>query len=967
MTLTPRTLNGRFATVTVVFLVLLLAFSVYSYTLVSHSTDENYQSLKVSNDLSNVIHEFTESRQKVESVLHQYASMLSQDKQDELLFHLQDAQLHASRLSNKKAIKGDPKLFKEVSSLITNVNKLNDVIYQYLQIMQNVESRYPGMPILLGKMEPNNRKFSEAVELALQEGELTEFRPNVIESDHYRVMQLFQEARYAWSMQVSWFRVFVANRMGAFGEPEAAMKSNLKNRKMFIDTVSETLDKLDKLNKQDVLGIQQEESIQQMREAVIDYNKHMADATSIYFSENWRADVALIQNRLQPTLDKVAKNSEIIEKYIYKLDYQTNEKSQSTAKLLSKYILSFTAIVFAMMLTAFLIFQRNIRRPVLNLASRMQSDPLTGSLAQEEFGNMEEINQLVTAYDDMRNQVYNRQRRLQSILNNAAEGIITIDMSGIVETFNTAAQNLFGYSSTEMIGRKFSSLLSINSSDSSEAEIERKLVSGDLSATHGAKELKARRKGGCEFVMSLKISEMTIGDKHLYTAIVDDVTERRAAMDHLRHMAEHDSLTNLYNRQYFNDVLAREFERSMRVGQSVFACLYIDLDNFKYINDTLGHMEGDRLLMGIAHTLKSRTRKSDILARLGGDEFALIITNVDQEQAAQVADDYRNAIASYNFTVKGKKVDTGCSIGVALFENDLQDKEALLARADLACHMAKREGRNRVYLFENEDKDRIESFSEEMGWTRRIRDALENDDFVFNCQPILQVEDKEIFSYELLLRMTDTDTGEYIMPSGFFDSADRFGLMPEIDRWVVEHAFKWIDQQPLNNKLNYFINLSGSSIGDPQLLETINRSMDGLSLDPSRIVFEITENVAIADFEKAKRFLVELNSLGFKTALDDFGVGYSSFSYLRELDVDYIKIDGSFINSMHTDELNYALVKAINDVCHILGKMTIAEYVQNDDSVNLLKEIGVDYAQGYNIATAEDYDQQTIEFKVVGM
>ncbi len=358
-----------------------------------------------------------------------------------------------------------------------------------------------------------------------------------------------------------------------------------------------------------------------------------------------------------------------------------------------------------------------------------------------------------------------------------------------------------------------------------------------------------------------------------------------------------------------------------------------------------------------------RTCKGDVPARLGGDEFALLLVGVNEEQVMKVADAYRNAIANFSFVAGGKHIDTGCSIGVAMYEEDIETKEGLLARADIACHMAKRAGRNRVHLFRQEDKGKIDTFYEEMGWTRRIRHALENRGFVFSCQPILRVADETIFSHELLLRMLDPDSGEYIMPSGFLDSAERFGLMPQIDQWVIEHAFEWLNKQPsYNEHLRYFINLSGKSIGDKNILKIIREAMPSLKIQSSHVVFEITEDVAISNLDAAKYFLSELRKLGFKTAIDDFGVGYSSFSYLRELDVDFVKIDGSFINTMHTDEMNYALVKAINDICHILGKFTIAEFVQNETALKLLKEIGVDYAQGYNIATAEDYDQHTIQF-----
>ncbi len=964
MTFTLRTLNGRFAIVALIFLFTLLSLAAYSFGLVKLTANQNYQQIQINNVLSNSIDKLIEEVRLFESHLHQYSSVLSTEKLDQLNLHLDESKKLAWEFVYLPEVKADNILNPQAYELAGDVEKLGNAVTQYQHIMQNVESRYPGMPILINEMEPINRMFSEAVELALQEGVLTDFRPNVIQSDHYTVMQLFQEARYAWAMQVSWFRVFVANRMGAFGDPEVAMQNNLENRQMFIDNVVEVLKKLEEQNKKGLLGIQQEESLAQMRASVSSYNKTLERAAEIYFSDNWRADTALIQNSLQPSLDSLLNKAEAIEKTIYTSNQKAISDSHKTASTLSWFIFIFTAIVFLMMYVVFILFQRNIRNPVLRLANQMQVDPLGSAFDVHEQGSVDEINRLITSYNDMRHQVYNRQRRLESILDNAAEGIITIDKQGRIETFNTAAQQLFGYDGDDVVGQYFDILLKAETPESQENELKEDLRHGKLSHFAGGQELQAKHKSGREFIMSLKISELNIGEQCLFTAIVDDVTERRAMMDHLRHLAEHDSLTSLYNRQYFNVELEREFERAKRNTDSLCACIYIDLDNFKYINDTLGHLQGDKLLVGIANTLASRTRKSDILARLGGDEFALILIDVEPEQVKKVANNYRKAISSYNFVSSGKHIDTGCSIGVALYEPGIDTKDAFLARADVACHMAKRAGRNRVHLFESKDKDRIDSFYNEMGWTRRIRDALEQDHFVFSCQPILNVGDASLFSHELLLRMLDVETGEYILPSGFFDSAERFGLMPDIDRWVIEHAFEWLNMQPRQEDLNYFINLSGKSIGDPQVLEVVRSSLAMLKVEAERVVFEITEDVAIADLDKAKNFLAELRRMGFKTALDDFGVGYSSFSYLRELDVDYVKIDGSFIDSMNNDELNFALVKAINDVCHILGKKTIAEYVQNEESMKLLRDIGVDYAQGYNIAVASDYDQQTIQFRL---
>ena len=962
-----KTLNSRFIWVNLILLVVLGTLTVYSHETVQQSAGSSLDYIRRNQLLTEKINSLTIVLEEVESKLHQYSSFLRGDLRDDILSLLETLESHSVALQQDPDLQSSNSLKQTSVKLVNQTTKLAGIIKQYLDIMQNVESRYPGMPILLTHLEPTNREFSEAVEQALQEGDLTEVNPKIIQRDHYRIMQLFQQARYAWAMQISWFRMFVANRMGAFGDPETTMQNNLTNRTMFANNVAQTLARLDTYNKKGMLGLQQQESLAQMHEALTYYNEHLKQAVKIYSSNHWRADVSLLRDSLQPTLEQFWETLHEMEKGIAEINAIGIAKSQGTANLLSYFIWVFTGVISVMLFIAYIFFQKKIRQPVLQLADSMHLPDAADQKLPRAKGNVEEINRLIDAYTEMRHQVDNRQRRLQSILDNAAESIITIDSKGRIESFNKAASYLFQYQAEEVIGQQFEILFA---GDTSLAQMyaSYNLTKVNESGEHAGNEweLLGQRKDGSQFYLSLKFSEMQIADQTVYTAIVDDISERRAVIEHLRHLAEHDSLTGLYNRQYFNDEMERAFAQAKRHKDSCCACIYIDLDNFKYINDTLGHLEGDRLLIGIANTLKARTRKTDILARLGGDEFALLLINVDKEQATIVAENYRQAIADFSFVAGGKHIDAGCSIGVAIFEVDIADKEGLLARADIACHMAKRNGRNRVHLFEHEDKNRIDTFYAEMGWARRIRHALEHDGFVFACQPMLCVDDESIYSHELLLRMRDPDSGQYLMPSGFLDSAERFGLMPAIDRWVIEHAFSWLNDQTRLNPSNlcYFINLSGKSIGDDGLLEFIKQALPSSELTPQRIVFEITEDVAIADLENAKHFLRELHALGFKTALDDFGVGYSSFSYLRELDVDFVKIDGSFINSMHTDELNYALVKAINDICHILGKKTIAEFVQNDSALKLLKEIGVDYAQGYNIATAAEYNQQTIQFRL---
>lgn len=953
-----KTLTGRFTIVSVLLVVLLMALMLYSQREVRLSADQNLKIIRNNQELVEKLNRVTNLLENTESLLHQYSAAPHEVLQHRIVQSLATLRQQATVLQTDAGIQANHTLQQSSTLLAKQTQALSRIIKQYLRVMQNVKNRYPGMPILLTYLEPSNRRFLQAVELALQENPLTDNTSTMVSRDHFRIMQLFQQARYAWAMQISWFRMFVANRMGAFGDPIRSMKHNLSNRQLFADQVAKIMHKLDAYKQKGLLDLQQQESLDQMHTSLREYNRHFNRAVNIYSSQGWSEDARLQRDSLRPALQDFWRTLHQMDAAIVSLNREGIAKSQATASLLSRFIWLFTGLVMVMVFASYQIFQKKIRAPILKLTNAMQSADTTYPVLQHAGANLQEINSLTQAYNGMRQQVDNRQRRLQSILDNAAESIIIIDNNGLIEDFNKAASSLFQYKADEVSGRPFSMLfpddiipvdLGFSQNDAAYHHLPRNASNGW--------ELMGQRSDKSQFHMLLKFSEMRIGGEALYTAIVEDISERRAVMEHLRNLAEHDSLTGLYNRQFFNDEMDRTIARAVRNEDHHCACIYIDLDNFKYINDTMGHVEGDRLLIGIANTLKSRTRKMDVLARLGGDEFALLLHNVDKQQAASIAEEYRQAIASHSFITGGKRVDAGCSIGVALFDLDISNKEDLLARADIACHVAKRGGRNRVYIFEHTDKNRIDSFSKEMGWARRIRHALEHDEFVFADQPILDLKNDRIFSRELLLRMHDKETGQYLLPGAFLDSAERFGLMPEIDRWVIRHGFDLINQQQSQERSRYFINLSGKSIGDTGLIPHIKTLLPDLKVSTADIVFEITEDVAIADMDSARECLYELKQMGFGTALDDFGVGYSSFSYLRDLDVDYIKIDGSFINAMQSDALNFALVKAMNDICHIMGKKTVAEFVQNAHALELLREIGVDYAQGNNIAVAREVNQ----------
>ena len=449
--------------------------------------------------------------------------------------------------------------------------------------------------------------------------------------------------------------------------------------------------------------------------------------------------------------------------------------------------------------------------------------------------------------------------------------------------------------------------------------------------------------------MAIKSNRLEVEGRQLYTAIVEDIGDRLAMMEHLREMAEHDSLTGLYNRQYFLTELDRVVENTRRGSRRDFALLYIDLDNFKFVNDTLGHLAGDQVLVEVTEMLGQRNRKSDLLARIGGDEFAILLYDVEEDQVVQAAEAHRKLLDDYVFKYDGSVVQIGCSIGVTLFGHRPISKEDLLVQADVACHLAKRSGRNRVHIYEPIDKENMTAMTEDMGWAGKIKAAIEQDLFCLACQPIMELKSGKIFTQEVLLRMRD-EMGNLILPAGFIGSAERFGLMRAVDNWVVNHAIEYLGQQLRRNPhLHFSINLSAESIGDFTMLEAITNALFKNNVQPTAVTFEITETIAIANLGPAVEFLTRLRNLGCQTALDDFGVGYSSFAYLKDLPVDFVKIDGSFVRDVHRDNLQLAMVRSMNDIAHAMGKYTVAEFVDNHEAMRVLKEMGVDYIQGYYV------------------
>jgi diguanylate cyclase (GGDEF)-like protein len=431
---------------------------------------------------------------------------------------------------------------------------------------------------------------------------------------------------------------------------------------------------------------------------------------------------------------------------------------------------------------------------------------------------------------------------------------------------------------------------------------------------------------------------------------LQDITERKEIEEQLNYQANHDVLTGLINRREF-EKRAEQLLATIRQDKAEHALCFMDLDQFKIVNDTCGHSAGDALLGQLGALLKSKIRWRDTLARLGGDEFGVLLESCSLDEAMQTAEALRVAIGDYKFSWDDRKFRLGVSIGVVPITADNEDVAALLSAADSACAAAKEAGRNRIHSFQENDIDLMRR-RREMQWAARLNNALEEDRFELYRQTIqpLQVEETGAH-YEILLRMRD-EQGGIISPGLFIEAAERYGITPGIDRWVIRSAFRWlVSEADERERLALCsINLSGQSFSDEKFLPFVIDQFQMSGLDATKICFEITETAAIASYSQANRFINALKELGCKFALDDFGTGLSSFGYLKHFPVDFLKIDGSFVKEILHDPIDREMVRSINEIGHLTGKQTIAEFAENEEIITMLRGMGVDYAQGYGVS-----------------
>jgi diguanylate cyclase (GGDEF)-like protein/PAS domain S-box-containing protein len=532
--------------------------------------------------------------------------------------------------------------------------------------------------------------------------------------------------------------------------------------------------------------------------------------------------------------------------------------------------------------------------------------------------------------------------RYRDLVETAHDMVWTMDTDGRLTYLNRACETIYGYAPDDMLQHRLHEFRSPDHPPlDREAidELRRGADSVQFETVHLDSESKPHFLS-----FSAKSHKDAIGRVIRISGTARDITEQKAFQHQLSYHAEHDPLTGMFNRHYFQEELERTVARVAR-NDSSCALLFIDLDQFKYINDTVGHAAGDHLLVEIAALLSTHVREGDLLARFGGDEFTLLLYNICEQDVLRAADNFRTLCDEFRFSEDGKTFNISCSIGVAMIDSQPTSAAEVLSHADLACNIAKQQGRNRTNIYNPADLDKAD-MAADMDWAAQVREMLEHDRFQLVYQPIVSTTDGEVLDYEVLVRMV-CDDGKIILPGGFMPAAERFGLIHSVDRWIVSRAIQQLASlRVAGHTANFSINLSGKAFEDATLLPLIQELLDSSGLDPTWVTFEITETAAIANLAAAEDFITALKDIGCQFALDDFGSGFSSFAYLKHLPVDKLKIDGAFVKGMAHSSVDQAMVESMNQVAHALGKQTVAECVENEETLQILREMGIDRAQG---------------------
>ncbi len=838
-----------------------------------------------------------------------------------------------------------PELRTALTDLKSNSTRLGVQLKKLMTVRLDAEKTFPVTSYMLA-INPDNLEFYSSVALALEE---IEEEPEA--SRDWEVYRVFSRLRFAWSQYVEEFRLMVAIRFGIFaGDLHKAIQQRKGNLRLYAVTIDRSLKRLGELEQQGrVSNFQGMVSLARMRDIRKTAGDNFEKAIGVLESQHWRKDLDLFEEQIIPVFFAARGDLHKAKAALDKSSTTSMEDLGHTTARLSDTLWLLAIGGLLVIAVGYLIVDRALLRPIAQLTHALQEEARGGEPALTLKTSAKETAGLVEAFDEMRHQVHIRQQRLENILDNAAEAIITIDEQGSIESFNNAAERLFGYRDHEVLGRNVSELIPAPRQSLHQGYLAYLLKTSETNVTGSDREVEAQRKDGTRIPVSLKVSETVVGGRRLYTGLLEDISERKAMLERLQQMAEQDPLTGLPNRILFRDRLKHAIAQACR-NENVLALMFLDLDNFKDINDSMGHQAGDELLKAVAGRLRETIRLSDTLSRLGGDEFTIILEGLAHaDQAVTAAQKILN-VFNEPFTLAGREFHVGTSIGIAIYPLDGKEPDALIKNADTAMYHAKKSGGGRYRFYSQEMSEWIEA---RQALQTELRRALEREEFVLHYQPIVYLEPGQANGVEALLRWQHPQRG-LVPPNDFIPALEETGLIIPTTQWVLAQVgacYQMLKAAGFS-EATVSVNFTPQCFGVPNMVHCVQGMLEANNIPPQNLIIEITENVLIQASEHLASVIQQLKELGIRFALDDFGTGYSSLSHLKRFPIDIVKIDRSFVQGVETEPTDAALASAIISMSHRLGLKVVAEGVETRGQLEFLQEQGCDAIQGYLISKA---------------
>lgn len=933
--------RGRFLSVAVVFLLLLASAALFTEGRVREIAETSRLEQVHHHQRRSALDGFFWILIEMEQGINRYARDPGEKRGRELVSLSAELDAYVDAMQIHSAGSHEDLAFGLLlAELEEDMGRVQAAVFDLVQSLGVSENRFPAMSMMMNGMMPLRREMDASLNLALDD-----FERSSADIESLHVYTIFQQLRYFWSQQLNMVRSFIANRSGVFGHPTQSMRDNLIREKAFSGQVYAILEQIQRLDEEGVLGLQQSETLSLMLEKKPQFDAVFKEVADIYLSENWRMDETLMRDRIDPAFTRIWATMQRLEEHIGGEALKRVQSTVRVAGTMSWFLWLFLAGGLLVMVFGLLIYEKTIHRPMMRVVAALEAEARGEEGVKVPPETSLETRLLIRAFGFMREKVRSRQRRLQSILDHTSDGIITLDSSGNIAGFNKAAEYLFGYSADEVTGKPVSLLMPEDEPGDSEGYLARYLAGDGLGSSGKEVERTGLKRDGTRFPVSVKSSELLLDGRRFYTSITADITERRVMMDRLKALAERDSLTNLYNRRYFLQELSRTTERVMR-GSIECALLYIDLDNFKYVNDSMGHKAGDQVLLDVADLFLRRSRAGDLVARLGGDEFAILLYGIGRKAAMDVAEEYRRQLANYRFQHQGQVVDVGCSIGLAIMDSGMPPQPSILEQADIACHLAKQFGRNRVYLYQADKHSAEDAVVMDSGWSERINKALGEGRFKLESVDVIDLKERYRGLQRLGALMVDVD-GREIGPEEYGRPAVRFGLQGRIDTWTLTQAAGMLHERRKHEPgCRIGVMLSARTLVEGQVFGTLQHLLRLYSLPAGAIMLQFREEEVVQNLSQFKGYLDELSTMGFPLAVSGVGAGAIQLAYLAELPVEVIWIADSLVGRVGEDELARLQVRAIVDMGHVLDRVVGAGGVADSSVVDLLRSYDIDLVQG---------------------